>query len=404
MRLLYLVNAYPRISLTFVRREIHALERLGASVVRVSVRPLEEELVDPADVAEAERTVFLLDRGAAGLIPPMLRVLLRRPLGFLRGLGAALRLGWRSETGLIWHFAYFAEACRLAEIAARERIEHVHCHFGSNPASVAMLAARIGGPGFSFTVHGPHDFEHAHAWKLPDKMEASRFTVAISHYARAMLDHVSESRCPDRVRVVRCGLDPAFLEAETAPPPEGGALLFVGRLWAQKQPLALVEAAALLRRRGVACTLRIGGDGPLRAELERRVRADGLQDSIALLGPLDGDAVRSELEGCRALVLPSAAEGLPVVLMEALALGRPVITTHVAAIPELVRDGREGWLVPAGDVEALADAMHAAVSAAPDQLARMGAGGARRVRAMHDAENSARLLLSEFRRHAGAAA
>jgi colanic acid/amylovoran biosynthesis glycosyltransferase len=400
VRVLYLVNAYPRVSHTFIRREILALERAGWSVVRVSARPPDGTLVDAADLQEAQRTLALLERGALGLMPATLRALVRSPTRFFAGFATALRLARGSEAGFARHLAYFAEACLLAEIARRERVEHVHAHFGTNPPVVALIAERLGAPGFSFTVHGPEEFDRVRSLKLAKKVAAARFTIAISSYGRAQLQRFAAVEHHARIHVVHCGLDADYFDVAATPPTADGALLFVGRLCPQKQPLALVEAAAVLAAQGMRFKVRIVGGGELLDVLTERIRAHGLESCVALLGPLDGAGVRRELQACRAFVLPSSAEGLPVVLMEALALRRPVVSTFVAGIPELVRDGREGWLVPAGDVAALADAMRAALEAPPELLARLGASGAQRVRERHDVDESARRLGEHFRQAA----
>lgn len=397
VRILYFVNAYPRVSHTFIRREILALERAGWSVVRVSARPLDGTLVDPADLQEAQRTRILLQRGALGLVPAALRALVRGPTRFARGFAMALRLARASEAGLARHLAYFAEACLLTEIARRERVEHVHAHFGTNPPIVAMIAERLGAPGFSFTVHGPEEFDRVRSLKLAEKVAAARFTIAISSYGKAQLQRFAAVEHHARIHVVHCGLDADYFDVPATPPVADGALLFVGRLCPQKQPLALVDAAALVAAHGLRFKLRIVGGGELHEALTERIRVHGLEHCIALVGPLDGAGVRRELQSCRAFVLPSSAEGLPVVLMEALAMRRPVVSTFVAGIPELVRDGCEGWLVPAGDVAALASAMRAALEAPPELLARMGTSGAERVRERHDVDASARLLGTHFR-------
>jgi glycosyltransferase involved in cell wall biosynthesis len=178
--------------------------------------------------------------------------------------------------------------------------------------------------------------------------------------------------------------------------PEEPRLVNVGRLSEQKGQLLLIEAARLLRDRGVDFELVIVGDGPLRGELERRIDRFDLRDRVRITGFLDNDGVRRELTAARALVLPSFAEGLPVVIMESLALGRPVISTHIAGIPELIEPGRVGWLVPAGDVGPLADAMAEALAADPSELEQMGRLGAARVAEQHDARAEAANLAALF--------
>lgn len=395
-RVLYLLNTYPVVSATFIRREIHALERLGLEVVRVSIRPSAERLVDPADRAEAARTVAILRRGPAALLPGALALAASRPRRWLRGLRRALRLSRGGETSALRHVAYFLEACWLTRFAAREGLRHVHAHFATNAAAVALLAKELGGPGFSFTMHNLADDEQGRRLKLGEKVGEARFTVAISEYGREQTARLSAPECSAKIRIVRCGLDEEGFAGEPTPPSDGPDLLFVGRLCKEKQPLMLIEAAARLAAEGVPFRLRIAGGGELEEAVRIRVAEAGLGRSVALLGAVDNRTVRAELEACRALVLPSYTEGLPLVLVEALARRRPVIASRITGIPELVRDGQEGWLVPHDDVAALARAMLSALRAPREELARLGASGARRARERHHVDDSARQLLALF--------
>jgi glycosyltransferase involved in cell wall biosynthesis len=177
----------------------------------------------------------------------------------------------------------------------------------------------------------------------------------------------------------------------------------VGRLCEQKGQALLVEAVRLLASRGVEFELVLAGDGEMRAELERLIAAFSLQERVRITGWISSARVREEMLAARVLVLPSFAEGLPVVLMEAMALGRPVVTTYVAGIPELVLAGECGWLIPAGDVQALAAAIEDVLARAPDALQAMGDAGRRRVLARHDADVEAAKLAALFQRAAAAA-
>jgi len=166
----------------------------------------------------------------------------------------------------------------------------------------------------------------------------------------------------------------------------------VGRLNEQKGHTLLIEAVAKLVREGVDVQLVLVGDGELRGAIEKRIAELGMQANVTITGWASGDVVRREILASRAMVLPSFAEGLPVVIMEALALGRPVISTYVAGIPELIEPGVCGWLAPAGSVDATAEAIRECLATDVKTLTRMGAEGRRRVLAMHDVRESARRL------------
>lgn len=395
MKLAYLVNVYPKASHAFIRREIRGLEELGFEIVRVSVRPPANDLVDVRDREEARRTHVLL--GAGGVVASTLRTLALHPFAFLRGLRAAVRLGRQSDRGGLIQLVYLAEACALVELARRERIHHVHAHFGTNPPAVCQLAHELAGLSYSFTVHGPEEFDRPARLKLGEKIAGARFVAAVSEFSRSQLYRWCSHADWRKIHVVHCGVDELFLGAKAEPIPEDPRLVCVGRLCEQKGQLLLIEAAARLAREGVPFELVLAGDGELRAPIEAALTRHGLGERVRITGWLSNERVREEILAARALVLPSFAEGLPVVLMEALALGRPVISTYVAGIPELVEPEVSGWLVPAGDVVALTGAMRAALAATPAELEALGRKGAERVRAQHDARREAAKLSTLFR-------
>lgn len=384
-RIAYLVNQYPKGSHTFIRREIVGLEARGVPVERFSIRSLEGRLVDARDLEERRRTCVLLEQGVGGLLGAVVACIVGRPARFAAALGLAVRTGWRSDRGLLRNLVYLAEACLLLRELRARGVDHVHAHFGTNPATVAMLCRVLGGPPFSFTAHGPEEFDKPDLLALGEKIHRAEFVAGVSSFGRSQLYR----RCaPDdwrKVEVVHCGVDASFLDAPHAPAPRAPRLVCVGRLCEQKGQLLLVEAAARLVREGLDLRLVLVGDGELREAIEARLTRAGLERHVEITGWASGERVREELQAARAMVLPSFAEGLPVGVMEALALGRPVISTYVAGIPELVTPDC-GWLVPAGSIDALVDAMREALLAAPSTLDAMGRAGRERVRARHDAE------------------
>jgi colanic acid/amylovoran biosynthesis glycosyltransferase len=389
----HLVNQYPQASQTFIRREIAALEGMGLPVRRYAIRAWDTPLVDPDDQAEAARTRRILDGGPYRLLLALIGTAATRPGRFARALAATWRLGRRSTRGMPLHLAYLAEACVLRAWAERDGIDHLHVHFGTNSTTVALLCRLLGGPPYSFTVHGPEEFDGPIALALGEKVRHAAFAVAICSFGRSQLWRWVESRDWGKVRVVHCGVDPGFLAVPPSPPSSAPRLVNIGRLVAQKGQLILVEAAARLRDQGRTFEIVLIGGGPLQSELEGRIRQLDLGAHVQLAGWMSGAQIRRELLAARALVLPSFAEGLPVVIMEALALRRPVVATYVAGIPELVRPGETGWLVPAGDVEELAAAIAHVLDAPIDQLERMGQAGAERVARDHDVRTEARKLL-----------
>ena len=358
-RVAYLVNQYPKVSHTFIRREILALEKQGVSVERYALRGWDADVADAQDRIEQSRTRYLLSGGLPALAGAAAGAFARTPLRFLRAAGLALRMARRSYRAWPYHLVYLAEAARLAAWLRRSGATHLHAHFGTNSAEVAMLAHALGGPPYSFTVHGPEEFDAPRSLGLAEKIKRARFVVAISSYGRSQLYRWSEHDAWPKIQVVHCGLDAAFGSADCAPAPGSRRLVCVGRLCEQKGQLLLLHAMARVVRKGIAMELVLAGDGEMRAEIEAQVASLGLFDRVRITGWIDGPRVRDEILAARALVLPSFAEGLPVVIMEAMALARPVISTFVAGIAERVRPGEDGWLVPAGDVEALQAAIEA---------------------------------------------
>ena len=381
---------------SFIRREILALERQGIAVERYAVRGWSEDFPDAADRAERERTRYLLRHGVGDLLCALAAMAVTRPLRLARALGLAATMWRRSSRTLFHHLAYLAEACRLVRWTDAARVDHLHAHFGTNPAEVAMLACALGGPPYSFTAHGPEEFDSPAALGLGEKGRRAAFVVAVSSFGRSQLLRWLPAADWQKAKVVHCGLEPAFHRGAPGGAPAASRLVCVGRLCEQKGQLLLVEAARRVVASGRPFELVLAGDGEMRAEIEARIDELGLRANVRITGWIANDRVREEILAARALVLPSFAEGLPVVLMEAMALRRPVITTYVAGIPELVHGGENGWLVPAGDIDGLAEAMIDCLAAPIDVLVRMGEAAHARVLARHDVDVEAAKLAGLF--------
>jgi glycosyltransferase involved in cell wall biosynthesis len=396
MALAYLFNWYPQPSQTALRREVVALEELGIPLHRFSLRRYEGELIDEQDRAEQAQTRAVLDAGALGLSAAVLRAVATRPRTFARALRIALRFGRVSERGLFRNLIYLAEACMLLEWLVQLRAKHLHTHYGTNSATAAMLCRIMGGPPYSFTMHGPEEFDAPRANCLRDKIHHAAFVVAISEFTRSQLYRWADYGDWSKIHVVPVGVSPMFLEHGPAPVPAAPRLLNIGRITEQKGQAILIQAAAHLRERGYDFKLVIAGDGPMRGEIERLIERFGLQKHVQITGYLSNQGILQELLAARALVLPSFAEGLPGVFFEAMALGRPVISTYIAAHPELIEPGVNGWLVPAGTALPLADAMAEVLTADPVALERMGRAGAARVAKRHDARAQASRLAELF--------
>ena len=392
MKIAYLVNQYPKISHSFIRREILALERQGYQVLRLAMRGWADELRDEEDVRERTVTRYVLQDGALALGLDVLRMAVTRPGRFARALVLACRIGWRSDRPLPLHLIYLAEACRIVPWMEAHGARHLHAHFGTNSTEVAMFAGILGGPAYSFTVHGPEEFDKPEFLWLAEKIRRAAFVVAISSFGRSQLYRWAAYADWTKVQVVHCGIDPGFHAGPVRPIPAAPRLVCVGRLCEQKGQMLLVQAVRQLVANGVPVHLVLAGDGEMRGAIEALINEYRLREHISITGWISGDQVREEMLGARAMVLPSFAEGLPVVVMEAMALRRPVLTTYIAAIPELVQDGKTGWLFPAGDVHAIAAAMSACLRASADTLEAMGAAAHARALARHEINTEAAKL------------
>lgn len=391
MRVAYLVNQYPSVSHSFIRREIAALERLGLEIVRFSIRTADIALPDPADRREAELTCFVLDQGPARLIGSLAAFSVRHPARVFR---AACRV-WGMTVGgprrLVRAIAYICEAAWLGRVMMKSGIAHIHAHFGTNSTTVARLTSGLTGIPYSFTAHGPEEFDSVKELGIAAKAHDAKFVAVISSFGRSqMFRHLSPEEW-GKVEIVRCGLDfTAIAEVPVATTPEFD-FCYVGRFAPQKGLPTLAEALREIAHRGENISLTMIGDGELFAWFAKFLASTGLADAVELRGVQGEAAVYAAIRASKAVLVPSYAEGLPVVIMEAFANRRAVVSTFVAGIPELVTP-KCGILVPAGDAQALAEAMLKMKALSARELEDMGHHGFAQVRRRHDIAIGAALL------------
>lgn len=396
MKVAYLINQYPTVSHSFIRREILAVEAQGIEVSRFSIRSWKSELIDSADQQEYEKTRFILKVGIRGLLRHLLQVGFTHPQHLWQAGWLALKIGWGSERGVFLHGIYLAEACVLFNWLSQDKIDHLHVHFGTNSATVALLCHALGGPPYSMTIHGPEEFDKVEAIALPEKIKQAKFVVAISSFGKSQCQRWCNYQDWSKIQIVHCGVDPMFLEYPFVPLPSERRFVCIGRLSEQKGHLLLVEAVNQLVKAGFKFKLIFVGDGPLRPEIEQLINRLGLENYIEITGWATNTQVQQQILASQVFVLPSFAEGLPVVLMEALALSRPVISTYIAGIPEVVEQGKNGWLVPAGSLEDLTLALKTALTTPLEELTTMGKFGALKVAEHHNIHIEAQKLIRLF--------
>ncbi len=430
MRIAYVIGRYPALSHAFLMREIEALRRLGVGIETISIRSAREsDLRTDADRDARRTTFYVLPAGPLKLARAHLSALARSPRRYLGTLAHALRLGPAGTRGRLWQLFYFAEAMVVWRHCRHLGIAHLHSHFADTGTDSAMLAAHFERPAgseqgwsWSFTLHGPVEFIEARSNRLAAKLRSARFVVCVSDFAReaalALLDQAGPAAAGgtddgDRganLHVIRLGVDTdRFSPAAGALDGESGSgaarddeptVLCLGRLIPLKGQALLIEAIAQLVGEGVGVRATIAGEGSSREALEAAAGRLGLGDRVSFLGGVGQDAVVDLYRRATVFCLPSLDEGLPAVLMEAMACGTPVVGTKVAGIGELVTDGEDGVLVAPGDAAALAGAL-ARLLDDPKLRARLGAAGRETVSRRYRLDRQAAELASLFERELG---
>lgn len=387
LRAAYIVSRYPYVSHTFILREIQALRDRGAEIDPVTVRrPEAEDVISPTDRAEQARTHAVLPTTARRLLRAHAAALARHPLAYLRTLADTLSARRFEPRATLWQLFYFAEGILVWRWLEDRRLRHIHAHHANVAADLAMVATRFGrladpaaARTWSMTVHGPTEFTDAGGHKLALKTTRADGIIATSEYVRDKLTALAPQSAP-RIKVIHCGIEPAEFEAGPAPAADAEEvrLLTVARLSRRKGVHDLLRALAQIHGSHPQIRLTVVGDGPERPGLERLAAELGLGGTVRFVGAVGGDEVARFYRDADVFCLASYAEGVPTVLMEAMATELPVVSTFVAGTPELVRDGEAGLLVSPGDVPALAAAL-ARLADDPGLRSRMGQAGRRAV-------------------------
>ena len=354
----YLTGHYPGVSLTFILREVRLLRELGIAIRTASVNAAHpsRDGFTPVEAEEQSNTFYIKAHGMK-IAWDHLRCLVSRPLSYFRGLLFAARMGGLDVRTFVYHLLYFAESIALGEWMRRENLQHVHVHFANNTATVALIASRIFPITYSISVHGPNEFYDVQLYRLRQKIEGAEFLCCIGQYCRSQLMRLCAPDQWQKFHIVPLGVDPDTFLPRPFPDSDPANLLCVGRLVPEKGQAVLLSAVASLLRRGNRVHLHFVGDGDSRASLERESLSLGIDASVTFHGSMNQHRLRELFAIADIFVLPSFAEGIPVALMEAMAMEIPCVSTFIAGIPELIDSGVNGVLVPPSDPELLADAI-----------------------------------------------
>ena len=351
IRIAYLLSQYPAVNHVFMLREVRLLRKQGFEIHVASIRPPDRDLgaLTSVEHQETQSTNYIRSMPVGRLVAAHGYTLLARPA---RYLGGAVR-GWRLAgfKGLL----YFGEAVAVGDWMRRKRLPHVHTHYA---ATVGLLISHIFPVTLSITFHGPGEFVNPAGSHLGEKVAASLFSCAISRYGASQL--MAVAKCTDwpKLEITPLGVDlEEFSPRPFRPAPSPFQMVSVGRLAPVKGQHVLIAAVERLAKSGHCFVLRLAGDGPDLPALQQDVHARGLSECVIFEGNLNQDQLRGLYRQSDVLVLPSFAEGLPVVLMEAMAMAIPCVASWVDGIPEIITHEVDGLLIPPGDAEALANAI-----------------------------------------------
>lgn len=357
MRIAYFVNIYPRATDTFIRREVLGLRKRGLDVLTYSVRKSgSDHDVDKEVTSEKNNTHYLFPVDFIDLVLVLMKTLVSKPRLFARSCILAFKTSRPGIKGQFLQLAYLLEAVLLARRLTEDSVEHLHNHFGDNGGTVTLLASILAEVPYSISIHGPHIFFDGLHWALNIKTQQAKFISCIGHYCISQMMLYSDKDSWNKFKIVRCGID---LEQFDYRIPQGKVrkIVYTGRLSAEKGLPVLFDSIAQLKTRKYDIEVNLLGDGEDREFLEQMAKEQGIDDVVSFAGFVDQVTLAETLRSSDVFVLPSFAEGIPVALMEAMAIGIPVIATYVGGVAELVIDQQTGQVVSPSDSAGLANAI-----------------------------------------------
>ncbi|MEM6450714.1 MAG: glycosyltransferase family 4 protein [Cyanobacteria bacterium P01_D01_bin.105] len=419
MRIAYLTGEYPRVTDTFIQREVAALRQYGkadgTTVETFSVRyPKAADALSEQQKEERDRTSYLLPPRPLEALKAHIALLSQAPHQYIEAISLAWKTRQLGVRGTVYQLIYFIEAGILARRLHAKGITHLHNHFGDSSCTVAMLTSALGNIDYSFTLHGPGIFFEPRRWHLTEKISRAKFVSCISYFCRSQAMIFAPWTSWSNLHIVHCGVEPAlFAQAENSQNTHtqnthtqsihtqstGQRLLYVGRLAAAKGLPMLLQSLTTLKLERPNIQLTVVGDGEDRSALEEQAQQLNLEGNVTFVGYQSPNAVREYLQASDVFVMSSFAEGVPVVLMEAMMAGLPVVATQIAGVSELVEDGVNGFLVPPSNAEALTGRI-AALLADEELRSQFGAQGRLKVsqefNIRHEAKKLYGLITSEM--------
>lgn len=398
-KIAYLCSEYPAISHTFIFREVVSLREENINVATCSVhRSKALEIMTEEEQQEAAATMVMFDTPILTMLIIPFKLFFRSPVGFAKMTLQALSIYFKIPKSFIKVLGYLGEAMILVDWLQKKGINHIHEHFGNPTAIVAMLARTYGKITYSLSIHGPDVFYQVDSALLKEKVMGASFVRCISFYCRSQLWRITPYKAWSKFHIVRCGIDPWLYNPENHLRKSQGEILCVGRLTPAKGQHVLLEAAALLKEKKLKFHITIIGDGEDKDSLNQLQKKLGLEDHVHFTGALGQHEVRDYYRQADIFVLPSFAEGIPVVLMEAMAKEIPVISTRITGIPELINHGVNGLLTTPGNIEELAEQIEFLFSYS-EETSQFGAAGRKTVVEKYNQQENNKELAKLFEKY-----
>jgi glycosyltransferase involved in cell wall biosynthesis len=397
-RIAYLVSQYPALNHSYILREIRELRRSSWDVEVASIRADARPVVQLTEEEREERlrTWYVKPQGVTGALRAHFAALTTQNRFYFRGMRYAMGLDGLNFAKTIRNLFYFTEALLIGQWMQKCALRHVHIHFAS---TVGLLLAKTFPVSISITIHGPAEFEQPEGFHLREKIEAAEFVCTISDYGRTQLMKSCDSGQFEKLETVRLGIDPEQFVAKPRTPLDRSVfeVISVGRLAPEKAQRVLIDAVAHLVGEGRRVRLRIVGEGPERSALEKHIADTKTADVVRLEGALNQDQLKTLYRESDAFALASFAEGVPVVLMEAMAMEIPCVATRIAGIPELIQDGVDGLLATPGNTGEMATAL-AKLMGDRELRVQIGRAGRQKIIEKYNLSKNTALLAEVFER------